>query len=185
MTEPTIEKMHALKLYAMTSAWIAQRAEELRGQPLSAGRLDVEVAPEVGGRLEEMASFAKYVGGCPTNISIGTARLGLKPGLITGVGDEHMGRFIKEQAAAEGELAAIRRRHALVMARFAARIAPELAGAAGLRVITARTWTGCSSTIPRGRPPTSTPGNTCPLTAAPPTWSARSSTHTDRPARPR
>jgi 5-dehydro-2-deoxygluconokinase len=49
-----------------------------------------------------MASFAKYVGGCPTNISIGTARLGLKPGLITGVGDEHMGRFIKEQAAAEG-----------------------------------------------------------------------------------
>lgn len=27
MTEPTIEKMHALRLYAMTSAWIAQRAD--------------------------------------------------------------------------------------------------------------------------------------------------------------
>lgn len=27
MTEPTIEKMHTLKLYAMTSAWIAQRAD--------------------------------------------------------------------------------------------------------------------------------------------------------------
>jgi 5-dehydro-2-deoxygluconokinase len=49
-----------------------------------------------------MASFAKYVGGCPTNISLGSARLGLRPGLITGVGDEHLGRFIKETAAAEG-----------------------------------------------------------------------------------
>jgi 5-dehydro-2-deoxygluconokinase len=67
------------------------------------GRSSVDLyGQQVGGRLEEMASFAKYVGGCPTNISIGTARLGLKPGLITGVGDEHMGRFIKEQAAAEG-----------------------------------------------------------------------------------
>src|SRR5918999_3286428 len=67
------------------------------------GRSSVDLYGEqVGGRLEDMASFAKYVGGCPTNISIGTARLGLKPGLITGVGDEHMGRFIKEQAAKEG-----------------------------------------------------------------------------------
>jgi len=67
------------------------------------GRSSVDLYGEqVGGRLEEMASFAKYVGGCPTNVSIGGARLGLKPGLITGVGDEHMGRFIKETAAAEG-----------------------------------------------------------------------------------
>src|SRR5918998_5221619 len=67
------------------------------------GRASVDLYGEqVGGRLEDMASFAKYVGGCPTNISIGTARLGLKPALITGVGDEHMGRFIMEQAAREG-----------------------------------------------------------------------------------
>ena len=67
------------------------------------GRSSVDLyGQQVGGRLEDMTSFAKYVGGCPTNISIGAARLGLKPGLITAVGDEHMGRFIKEQAAAEG-----------------------------------------------------------------------------------
>ena len=67
------------------------------------GRSSVDLyGQQVGGRLEDMASFAKYVGGCPTNISIGAARLGLRPGLITAVGDEHMGRFIKEQAAAEG-----------------------------------------------------------------------------------
>ncbi len=67
------------------------------------GRSSVDLYGEqVGGRLEEMASFAKYVGGCPTNISVGTARLGLRPGLITAVGDEHMGRFIKETVTAEG-----------------------------------------------------------------------------------
>src|ERR1700729_2388297 len=48
-----------------------------------------------------MASISKAVGGCPTNIAIGTARLGLKSGLITRVGDEHMGRFIREQCARE------------------------------------------------------------------------------------
>ena len=49
-----------------------------------------------------MASFAKYVGGCPTNISVGGARLGLRTALLTRVGDEHMGRFIREQLAREG-----------------------------------------------------------------------------------
>ena len=49
-----------------------------------------------------MASFQKYIGGSPTNMAAGTARLGLKSGLITRVGDEHMGRFIRETLAAEG-----------------------------------------------------------------------------------
>ena len=34
---------------------------------------------QVGGRLEDMLSFAKYVGGSPTNTAIGTARL-FQPG---------------------------------------------------------------------------------------------------------
>ena len=67
------------------------------------GRSSVDLyGQQVGGRLEDMASFSKAVGGCPTNIAIGTARLGLKSGLITRVGDEHMGRFIREQCAREG-----------------------------------------------------------------------------------
>src|SRR6185369_13838100 len=53
-------------------------------------------------RLEDMASFAKYVGGCPANISVGAARLGLKPAMLTRVGDEHNGRFVRETLAAEG-----------------------------------------------------------------------------------
>jgi 5-dehydro-2-deoxygluconokinase len=70
---------------------------------ISIGRSSVDLYGEqVGGRLEDMASFSKAVGGSPTNIAIGTARLGLKSGLITRVGDEHMGRFIREQLEREG-----------------------------------------------------------------------------------
>ena len=70
---------------------------------ITIGRSSVDLyGAQVGGRLEDMASFSKAVGGCPTNIAIGTARLGLKSGLITRVGDEHMGRFIREQCLREG-----------------------------------------------------------------------------------
>jgi len=67
------------------------------------GRSSVDLyGQQVGGRLEDMASFSKAVGGCPANIAIGTARLGLRSGLITRVGDEQMGRFIREQMVREG-----------------------------------------------------------------------------------
>ena len=56
------------------------------------GRAGVDLYGEqVGGRLEDMGSFAKYVGGSPANTAIGTARLVLKSALLTRVGDEHMG----------------------------------------------------------------------------------------------
>lgn len=67
------------------------------------GRSSVDLyGAQVGSRLEDMASFSKAVGGCPTNIAIGTARLGLKSAVITRVGDEHMGRYIREQLGREG-----------------------------------------------------------------------------------
>ncbi len=67
------------------------------------GRAAVDLYGEqVGGRLEDMGSFAKYIGGSPTNTAIGGARLGLKTAVIARVGDEHMGRFVRETLAAEG-----------------------------------------------------------------------------------
>src|SRR6187551_3079600 len=70
---------------------------------IAIGRASVDLyGQQIGSRLEDIASFAKSVGGCPANIAIGTARLGLKSGLITRVGDEQMGRFIREQSAREG-----------------------------------------------------------------------------------
>ncbi|GGO24518.1 5-dehydro-2-deoxygluconokinase [Gemmobacter aquaticus] len=70
---------------------------------ITIGRAGVDLyGAQVGGRLEDMGGFRKYIGGSPTNIACGTARLGLKSGLITRVGDEHMGRFIREQLQREG-----------------------------------------------------------------------------------
>ncbi|WP_238367181.1 bifunctional 5-dehydro-2-deoxygluconokinase/5-dehydro-2-deoxyphosphogluconate aldolase [Mesobacterium pallidum] len=70
---------------------------------ITIGRAGVDLyGAQIGGRLEDMASFDKYIGGSPTNIACGTARLGLKSALISRVGDEHMGRFIVEQLRREG-----------------------------------------------------------------------------------
>ncbi|MGO4909957.1 5-dehydro-2-deoxygluconokinase [Pseudorhodobacter sp. W20_MBD10_FR17] len=70
---------------------------------ITIGRAGVDLyGAQIGGRLEDMGSFEKYIGGSPTNIACGTARLGLKTALISRVGNEHMGRFILEQLAREG-----------------------------------------------------------------------------------
>ncbi|HMA14808.1 MAG TPA: 5-dehydro-2-deoxygluconokinase, partial [Kiloniellaceae bacterium] len=70
---------------------------------ITLGRASVDLyGQQIGGRLEDMASFAKSVGGSPTNIAIGGARLGLKTGLVTRVGKEQFGGFILEQLAREG-----------------------------------------------------------------------------------
>lgn len=70
---------------------------------ITIGRASVDLyGDQIGGRLEDMGSFSKYIGGSPTNIAAGTARLGLKSALITRVGDEHMGRFVREELGREG-----------------------------------------------------------------------------------
>lgn len=67
------------------------------------GRVSVDLyGQQLGSRLEDVATFAKGVGGCPANVAIGASRLGLKSALITRVGDEPMGRFVREQLAREG-----------------------------------------------------------------------------------
>ncbi|HEX7250643.1 MAG TPA: 5-dehydro-2-deoxygluconokinase [Burkholderiales bacterium] len=67
------------------------------------GRAAVDLYGEqVGARLEDQSSFAKYLGGCPANIAVGASRLSLKAAMLTRVGDEHNGRFVRETLAAEG-----------------------------------------------------------------------------------
>ena len=70
---------------------------------ITIGRSSVDLyGAQIGGRLEDMGSFQKYIGGSPTNMAAGMARLGLKSALITRVGNEHMGRFIREELVREG-----------------------------------------------------------------------------------
>lgn len=70
---------------------------------IAIGRSCVDLYGEqVGGRLEDMVSFAKYIGGSPTNTAVGLSRLGLRSGLLTRVGNDHFGRFLREQLQREG-----------------------------------------------------------------------------------
>jgi 5-dehydro-2-deoxygluconokinase len=70
---------------------------------ITIGRSSVDLyGQQIGARMEDVTSFARSVGGCPSNIAIGAARLGLKVGIVTRVGDEQMGRFIVEQMRREG-----------------------------------------------------------------------------------
>jgi 5-dehydro-2-deoxygluconokinase len=67
------------------------------------GRAAVDLYGEqIGARLEDVTTFAKYLGGSPTNTAVGASRLGLSVGLVSRVGDEHNGRFVRETLQREG-----------------------------------------------------------------------------------
>ena len=57
---------------------------------------------QIGSRLEDVGSFAKYLGGSSCNVACGTSRLGLASSMLTRVGDEHMGRFVREELGRNG-----------------------------------------------------------------------------------
>lgn len=67
------------------------------------GRAAVDLyGQQIGGRLEDMQTFAKYLGGSSANLAAGLAKLGSKSSMLTRVGNEHMGRFVREALAAHG-----------------------------------------------------------------------------------
>src|SRR5438105_15944348 len=67
------------------------------------GRFAVDFyAQQIGARLEDVTSFAKYLGGSSANTAFGCARLGLKAALISRIGDDGLGRFLVETIAREG-----------------------------------------------------------------------------------
>lgn len=67
------------------------------------GRVAVDLyGQQIGSRLEDMGSFAKYLGGSSGNVAYGTAIQGLKSAMLARVGDEHMGRFLREELQSVG-----------------------------------------------------------------------------------
>lgn len=67
------------------------------------GRLAVDLyAQQIGARLEDVTSFARYLGGSSANIAFGCARLGLKSAMLSRVGNDHMGRFLVDALTREG-----------------------------------------------------------------------------------
>jgi 5-dehydro-2-deoxygluconokinase len=67
----------------------------MRYDVLAMGRSSIDLyAHEIGRPITDVHSFDAYVGGCPTNVSVGTRRLGLRSALLTAVGDDQVGEFV-------------------------------------------------------------------------------------------
>jgi 5-dehydro-2-deoxygluconokinase len=63
---------------------------------LAMGRSGVDVYPlQTGVGLEDVETFGKYLGGSAANVSVAAARLGHTVALVTGVGDDPFGRFVR------------------------------------------------------------------------------------------
>src|SRR5438309_11495445 len=59
---------------------------------IAMGRSSIDLySNDIGAPFVNITSFAAYVGGCPTNISVGTRRLGVRSALLTAIGDELVG----------------------------------------------------------------------------------------------
>jgi 5-dehydro-2-deoxygluconokinase len=70
---------------------------------LAVGRSSIDLyAREIGAAFIDIQSFAAYVGGCPTNISVGARRLNLRTALLTPTGDDLVGDFVHNFLAREG-----------------------------------------------------------------------------------
>ena len=70
---------------------------------LTMGRSSLDLySNDVGAAFVDIKSFAAYVGGSPTNISVGSQRLNLKTALLTAVGVDPVGDFILNFLQQEG-----------------------------------------------------------------------------------
>src|SRR2546421_9214440 len=70
---------------------------------ITMGRSSIDLySNDVGAPFVDIKSFAAYVGGCPTNISVGTRRLGLRSALLTAVGEDVGGDFFLHFFEQEG-----------------------------------------------------------------------------------
>src|SRR5215213_6069200 len=60
------------------------------------GRVGVDLYPEqIGVPLAQVRSFAKSLGGSPTNVAVAAARLGARAAVITKVGDDPFGPYVR------------------------------------------------------------------------------------------
>lgn len=70
---------------------------------LTFGRSSIDLySNDLGAAFEDITAFGAFVGGSSTNIAVGSCRLGLKTALLTAVGDDKVGTFIKRFLDKEG-----------------------------------------------------------------------------------
>ena len=70
---------------------------------ITIGRVGVDLYPEqIGVPLAKVRTFAKSLGGSPTNVAVAAARLGHRSAVITKVGDDGFGTYVREALAGFG-----------------------------------------------------------------------------------
>jgi 5-dehydro-2-deoxygluconokinase len=76
------------------------------GEPfdlITMGRVGVDLYPEqIGVHLKDVRTFAKSLGGSATNVSVAAAKLGVRSAVITKVGDDPFGPYVREALAGFG-----------------------------------------------------------------------------------
>jgi 5-dehydro-2-deoxygluconokinase len=72
-------------------------------QAIVVGRLHADLYPQqIGVPLEEVRTFERFVGGFAGNVGVGLARLGVRTAIVSSVGDDGHGRYIRRLLEAEG-----------------------------------------------------------------------------------
>jgi 5-dehydro-2-deoxygluconokinase len=67
------------------------------------GRSSIDLySANIGANFVDIKEFNAYVGGSPLNMAVGTKRLGLKPALLTGIGQDQIGDFLLNFLEKEG-----------------------------------------------------------------------------------
>jgi 5-dehydro-2-deoxygluconokinase len=70
---------------------------------LAIGRSGVDIYPlQIGVGLQDVTTFGKFLGGSAANVSVAAARLGDRTALISGVGDDPFGTFVRAELATLG-----------------------------------------------------------------------------------
>lgn len=70
---------------------------------LTIGRSSIDLySADIGRPFEKISAFNAFVGGCPLNIATGCSRLGIKTAILTGLGHDKVGDFIRNFLEEEG-----------------------------------------------------------------------------------
>ena len=82
----------------MTSDLVSARGRQAQApfEVITFGRSGVDIYPhQIGVGLEDVQTFGKYLGGTTANVAVAAARLGRGAAIVTGVGDDPFGRFVR------------------------------------------------------------------------------------------
>ena len=70
---------------------------------ITMGRVSADIYPEqTGVGLEDVTSFRKFLGGTATNVAVAAARYGHRCAVITRVGEDPFGRYVRKALASYG-----------------------------------------------------------------------------------